>query len=251
MRAMVSDSTVTASLAAILAVAATAAFAAVPPPPINGVVVEDVSQSYVFDRIGFDNEIGPFIREDAYQGIVRTMVVKAPDNTFDFYFHFDTSSGPLSSFGARWQVPTSYTVAYHVTDRELLWAPAGPSGPAPGTSIIDATFAGASWREDENGGGSLFEGWLGLDTAAKAYAANATYQIRDSLDRLAGNYSGVSPTFTTFGPAIPEPETYALMLAGLGLLALGRRWRRRLRGSDMRGSAQTRSGSCRAVSHGV
>jgi hypothetical protein len=28
--------------------------------------------------------------------------------------------------------------------------------------------------------------------------------------------------FATFGPAIPEPGTYALMLAGLGLLALGR-----------------------------
>jgi hypothetical protein len=226
MRAMVRDSTVPASLSAILAVA-TAAGAAVPPPQINGVVVEDVTQSYVFDRIGYDNEIGPYIDENAYQGTVRTMVVKATDNTFDFYFHIAPSSGALSGFGIRWQVPASYTVAYHVTDRELLWAPAGPSGPAPGTSFTDTIFAGATWREDENGGGSLAEGWLGLDTDARAYAENATYGVGDSLDRLQGRYSGQSPLFGTFGPAIPEPETYALMLAGLGLLALGRRVRQR------------------------
>jgi hypothetical protein len=224
MRAMRSDSRISTGLAAVLAVAATAAGAALPAPPLNGVVVEDVTQTYVFDRIGFDNEIGPYVDEDAYQGTVRAIVIKAPDDTFDFYFHIDTSSAVLSGFVTRWQVPTSYTVAYHVTDLELVW---GLSGPAPGTSFIDATSAGAGWSQDEGAGGALFEGWLGLDTDAKAYAANATYRVGDSVDRLAGRYSGRSEDFATFGPAIPEPETYALMLAGLGLLALGRRVRQR------------------------
>ena len=66
-----------------------------------------------------------------------------------------------------------------------------------------------------------------LDTDARAYAENATYRVGDSLDRLQGAYIAQSPEFSTFGPAIPEPETYAPMLAGLGLLALGRRVRQR------------------------
>jgi hypothetical protein len=72
----------------------------------------------------------------------------------------------------------------------------------------------------------LNEGVLVLDTDAKAYAATASYRISDSYDRTQGYSSGQSPVFTTFGPAIPEPKTYALMLSGLGLLAFGRRWRR-------------------------
>ena len=89
MRAMSSDSRTSLVVGAILAGAATVAVAAVPQPPINGVVVEDVTQSYVFDRIGYDNEIGPFIDEDAYQGTVRSMVIRAADSTFD-----STSTSP-------------------------------------------------------------------------------------------------------------------------------------------------------------
>jgi hypothetical protein len=43
---------ISASLAAVLTLAATAARAALPVPPFNGVVVEDVTQTYVFDRVG-------------------------------------------------------------------------------------------------------------------------------------------------------------------------------------------------------
>jgi len=60
MRAQLCESAVSACLAGILALAATAAGAALPAPPFNGVVVEDVTQAYVFDRIGFDVVIGPY-----------------------------------------------------------------------------------------------------------------------------------------------------------------------------------------------
>jgi hypothetical protein len=220
---------ISAGLAAVLAMAATAAGAALPAPPVNGVVVEDVTQTYLFDR-NWTRDIndGPHVDEDAYQGTVRAIVIKAPDNTFDFYFHFARSAGTLGNFTLHWQVPASYTVAYHVTDPGILMVPPPQlAGPAPGLSFADRMVVDATWVADGFSPGSLAEGWLGLDTDARAYAENATYVLRDSLDRLQVAYIARSPEFTTFGPAIPEPETYALMLAGLGLLALGRRVRQR------------------------
>jgi hypothetical protein len=229
MRAMVRDSTVPASVAAILALTATTAVAAVPPPPINGVVVEDVTQRFSFDRIGVEYDTGPYTVKDLYEGTVRSMVIRAPDDTFDFYFHITPSTARLRTFSFLWQTPTSYTVAYHVTDPVVLWRPSGPSGPAPGESAVDALELRALWTEAENidSGGSLLEGMIVLDTDARAYAATGTYQLGDSINRMLGYYDGQSADFVTFGPAIPEPETYALMLCGLGLLALGRRLRHR------------------------
>jgi hypothetical protein len=120
-----------------------------------------------------------------------------------------------------------YTVAYHATDSELLWIGEGPSSPAPGSSESDVRVASAFWCQEENCGGALNEGVLVLDTDAKAYAATATYFLYDNQDRIQGYHSGQSPLFTTFGPAIPEPDTDALLLSGLGMLAFARRWRRR------------------------
>jgi hypothetical protein len=58
--------------------------AAVPQPPIDGVVVEDSTRSFSFDLIGTDFDTGPFIYKDAYQGTMRTMVIRALHNTYDF-----------------------------------------------------------------------------------------------------------------------------------------------------------------------
>ena len=220
-----SESTKSFGVAAALALGTSAGLAAVPQPPINGVVVEDLVQSFVFDRVGTNYESGPFVDEDAYRGAVRSMVIRAPDNTYDFYFHFTTSegSGALRSFDLSWPVPTSFTVAFHATDPDLPFAPQGPSAPAPGTSFTNALGIHTFWLADENGGGSLQEGVLLLDTDALAYAKTASYVVGDDVNRTQGFYSGQSTPMVTFGPAIPEPETYALMLAGLGLLMLRRR----------------------------
>jgi hypothetical protein len=251
MRSMRSDSMISSCLAAVLAVAATAAGAALPAPPFNGAVVEDVTQTYLFDRNWTrDNDIGPHVDEDAYRGTVRAIVIKAPDDTFDFYFHIARSAGTLGDFDLRWQVPASYTVAYHVTDPELLFVPSPQlAGPAPGTSFTDTIFVRATWVEDGLSPGSLAEGWLGLDTDARAYVENATYVLGDSLDRLQGSYLAQSREFTTFGPAIPEAETYALMLAGLGLLGLRRRWGRRAAGVNLHGDLSGHLPADRRAAH--
>jgi len=69
----------------------------------------------------------------------------------------------------------------------------------------------------------LHEGVLVLDTDAFAYAKAATYVVGDEVNHTQGFYSGQSTPMITLGPAIPGPETYTLMLAGLGVLMLRRR----------------------------
>ena len=63
-----------------------------------------------------------------YQGTLRSMVTQAADSRFDFYFHVTGSTTQLRKFTYLWQALASYTVAYHVTDPEVLWLPVGPSG---------------------------------------------------------------------------------------------------------------------------
>jgi hypothetical protein len=233
------------SIASLAGLAVPAA-AVVPEPPINGVVVQDFIQPFSFDRVGVDFVDGPFVDEDAYQGTVHTRVIRAVDNTFDFYFRFDVTSGRLHSFDYQWQKPVAYTVAYHVQEPDLPWAPGGPSSPAPGTSATGARSLHANWTESGSipSGGSLLSGVLLLDTDATAYARNATFQIGDMLNGMQGFYSGESPVFTTFGPAVPEPEAYALMVLGLGGVAWAAR-RRKLKPCE---SADCRAFTRRAAS---
>lgn len=225
---MRSDLTAAASLTAILALAATAATAAVPEPVINGVVVQDVTQPFAFDQAGWDVESEPWLFEDHYRGTVQTKVIRAPDSTYDFYFHITVSSGAISSFSSMWQTAASYTVAYHGTDHPFRFEsdatePAS-AGPAPGSFVSNAVGVSAYWltpfQGDARFAGALHEGILLFDTDARAYAANTTYMLADRADFFRGGWSGDSPLFNTFGPAaIPEPQTYALMLTGIGLLA--------------------------------
>lgn len=58
-----------------------------------------------------------------------------------------------------------------------------------------------------------------LRTTATSYAQTAKYDLTSSPDSL-----GISPSFSTFAPAVPEPTALTLVLGGLGyLLARGRR----------------------------
>jgi hypothetical protein len=97
MRALQRDTRICATGAANLALTAMDASAALPEPTFNGAVVQDVTQSFTFDRIGTDVEIGSYINKDAYQGTVRSLVIRTADDTLDFYFHIATTTGLLKT----------------------------------------------------------------------------------------------------------------------------------------------------------
>ena len=59
-----------------------------------------------------------------------------------------------------------------------------------------------------------------LHTNATAYAKTA------SFDLLNVGPQALSPAYQTFAPAVPEPETYALFVAGLAVAGLAARRRR-------------------------
>jgi hypothetical protein len=191
------DATVSAAVAAALALATTAAAAAVPQPPIDGVVVEDVTQPYSIDLVGLSFEGGPFFFEDAIPG----------DRAID--------GDPRARQDIRLLLPYHDVGGGAFADLRLHMA--------------SARAFSAFWTVVEDGGGALSDGVIVLDTDATAYGLTGTYRLSDSQDLLQGNCSAVSELYRTFAPAVPEPRTYALMLCGLGALAFIGRWGRRSR----------------------
>ena len=203
--------------------------AALPEPPLNGVVVRDrtIPFSLAFHEQLPDTE--PTHIENAYRGTVQQRVIRESDGTYDFYFRITSEPGSFafSSFGYSWPGPaTTYSVAH--SDARLV--PLDPTymenvGPPVGAEFVNARGAGFNWSHFDPSGltpdeARMFDAVIVLDTDARAFADTGGYQL-SANGRF---YSTQSPVFSAFAPAVPEPETYALMLAGLGVLAvLGRR----------------------------
>jgi predicted extracellular nuclease len=81
-----------------------------------------------------------------------------------------------------------------------------------------------TYGDNTAAGGPRTQNTSGRAVSAAALGANDAKQwILSSIGDVEGSYASLSATVgspgsTAFAPAIPEPETYAMLLAGLGLI---------------------------------
>lgn len=200
-----------------------AAQSALPEPTIDGVVVQDVSQAYSFALVRPDtsgNQLPPEVFENAFNGIVRSQVIRDTDGSYDFYFRITAGSESLglNSFFYRWQTPFAVSVASQAADVGSFEDVTIGFDPPLGTTATTNQVFG-SWVDSPNGPYVLREAVIVFDTDARAYSLLGSY----SLSGTSFKEGGHSDWIETFAPAVPEPQTWALMALGLGALAFARR----------------------------
>jgi PEP-CTERM motif len=141
-------------------------------------------------------------------GTVQQRVVRSSvDNTIDFYWRVlnDAESAAIGSFRVGNFVSPEINANYRTDGLGVL-------GPDSGHLFANGTDFNFLFSHGLAGGqGSNF---FFFDTTATNYAKTALFDLTGT------GAVGISGPFAAYAPAaaVPEPETYAMMLAGLGLM---------------------------------
>lgn len=175
-------------------------------PELAGTVLEDVITAFSFEGI---------------TGTVQNRVVReTTTGTLDFYWKVNVDR----------MEPSVGVVAFRLIDfghGNLLdadWRIDGLGSVAPDTARL--------FNEAIQPTGSinfLFDTAVNAGSQSKFFFlhTNATaYSQSASFDLLGGPGQALSPVYSTFAPAVPEPGTYALVVAGLAAVGLAARRRR-------------------------
>jgi hypothetical protein len=222
-------------------------------PRLAGTLVEDIATPFAFDIEA--NGPGASFLTYTLSGTLQSRVVRASDGTYDFYWRV-TPDAAVPFRGTDWSGDPvegiegpPYTVGISVSSMTV----SGFTAPALRADWLSDDLGGIPPMSAAAGDGNVLFAFgddfvnpvngelesvprIGLlpneessfffvDTDARAYAKTASFSM---LSLAIGLFAGSSASYSTFAPAaVPEPQTYALMLAGLGLTLLAARRRRR------------------------
>ena len=169
-------------------------------PQLAGSIVEDVVRTV---EGTFTSSGDPFKVE------IEDRVVHSIDGTYDFYYRITLITKP----DVYPLVVSRDGFAGFATNVGWRTDGLGVVEPSDASRTADGDVVGFSWGFGEIPEGSATR-FFYVDTDATAYAEIGAGRIDLSPSFSENGYA----TFSTFAPAVPEPETYAMLLAGLGLL---------------------------------
>ena len=153
-----------------------------------------------------------------FTGTMRTAVVDGPEDgiNLDFYYQFTNTSS------SRDAVARITTADFSGFLAEAFQSPGAVDTLFPAGSVaadtVDRSASGAVIGFNFLPGGTNT-----LDNGTTSYTLVLRTNAEVFTDGTIGVIDGSGTTTLGFAPAIPEPETYALMAAGLGLLGFLRR----------------------------
>lgn len=178
-------------------------------PHLAGVVVVDDVVDFSFSAYG-----------GTVSGSVQSRVVRSDvDGTLDFYWRVinnEGSSGAITSFRLGNFITSLYDGNYRIDGIGEVAPDSALRFETPGVNFLFGNLGGTTL------GPGASSNFMFLDTNATNYARTALYDLT-TLEN-----GSISSLFSTFAPApaqVPEPATCALLVGGMGLLALGRRRR--------------------------
>lgn len=175
-------------------------------PFLAGTVLEDNLVNFSFAANAGPN--APLITGTFQERVVR----EANTGTLDFYWRISSlESGSLGYLRIGNFVSGTYDANYRIDGIGDL----APTSITRFSGGVFDSYANFNFS-DADGADTLFAGqtsnFMFLHTSATSYAKTALIDIASTK---AGTASAL---FNTFTPAVPEPETYAMLLAGLGIL---------------------------------
>jgi hypothetical protein len=217
-------------------------------PHLAGTVVEDLLTPFAYRLEHVSGESG---RTWDLTGTVQSRVVRAVDGTFDFYwrvlpdaqyvhricFPHDPPACIVTTQTSPNGPPVSdfHVGSFNLPEVRADWRSDGPGAAAPRMGgLSPGVHPAVTFQFGEVVGdppefytnSTLRTGiesyFLFIDTDARAYSKSGVFSLSTQDDLYLGGdgraFGGRSELYATFAPAIPEPETYALMLAALALV---------------------------------